>query len=212
MWVIGGSDICHLDAVTAFRATLKRAFAGDLKVSIYISQRPKHCVCLTCDRQEQAGFRVQAKGDIHTVSHLVSWESAGTPVQPTYCSSPADLTIIGSSRVPVTITPQIQRHSTNSLGHFYSKTAAQFPATGFKYPIGSNCFARTLPRRIQRLHVEDINSLHLSQKFEPLKTSRLLDIGGQSTGFGTGCTKIGFALDLWIEKSDMISFHLSKQI
>ncbi len=35
-----------------------------------------------------------------TVSHLTEWESAGQPVQPQYCSSPKELTIMGSLRVP----------------------------------------------------------------------------------------------------------------
>ena len=36
-----------------------------------------------------------------TVSQMVTWESAGQPVQPQYCSSPKDLTMIGLSNVPV---------------------------------------------------------------------------------------------------------------
>lgn len=35
-----------------------------------------------------------------TVSQIVTWESAGQPVQPQYCSSPKDLTMIGLSIVP----------------------------------------------------------------------------------------------------------------
>ncbi len=34
------------------------------------------------------------------MSQIVTWESAGLPVQPQYCSSPKDLTMIGLSIVP----------------------------------------------------------------------------------------------------------------
>jgi hypothetical protein len=35
-----------------------------------------------------------------TVSQMTLWESAGKPVQPAYCSSPAERTMMGSARVP----------------------------------------------------------------------------------------------------------------
>lgn len=50
-------------------------------------------------RQEKGGEREGG----HTVSQMTTWESTGKPVQPAYCSSPNDLTIMGLSSVPVTI-------------------------------------------------------------------------------------------------------------
>lgn len=37
---------------------------------------------------------------IRTPSQVTTWESAGTPVQPAYCSSPAERTRTGFSIVP----------------------------------------------------------------------------------------------------------------
>ena len=42
-----------------------------------------------------------------TVSQMTLWESAGTPVQPAYCSSPAERTMTGFSRVPARISAHI---------------------------------------------------------------------------------------------------------
>lgn len=44
----------------------------------------------------------------------------------------------------------------------------------------------TLPRGVERPHVENINALHLAEDFEALKTGRLLEIGGDSARLGTG--------------------------
>jgi hypothetical protein len=49
---------------------------------------------------------------------------------------------------------------------------------------------------VQWSHIEDIDTLHLSEDFETLKTSGLLGIGGDGTGLRTGGKKVGVALDL----------------
>lgn len=51
-------------------------------------------------------------------------------------------------------------------------------------------------RGIKRAHVEDVNALHLAENFETLETSRLLDIGRDGAGGGTGAEKVVNGLDL----------------
>ena len=49
---------------------------------------------------------------------------------------------------------------------------------------------RTLPAGIQRPHVEDIDTLHLSEDFQTLKTGRLLKIGWDGTLLTTWGQKV----------------------
>lgn len=53
----------------------------------------------------------------------------------------------------------------------------------------------TFTARIQRPHVEDIHALHLSEDFQSLETSRLLEIGGNGTGLGARWEKVVLGLD-----------------
>lgn len=46
-------------------------------------------------------YNVNKRVGRRTVSQMVTCESTGYPVQPAYCSSPNDLTIIGLSNVPI---------------------------------------------------------------------------------------------------------------
>lgn len=87
MGVLLGSDVVHLDHVTALEAALDGALAGDLKGVKSVSG---------------TGYisPVGLGWGGHTVSQLTWWESAGKPVQPAYCSSPALLTMMGSSMEP----------------------------------------------------------------------------------------------------------------
>lgn len=55
----------------------------------------------------------------------------------------------------------------------------------------------TLSASIQRLHVEDINTLHLSENLKTLETGGLFDIGGDSTRSSTWGHKVGLALDFY---------------
>lgn len=55
----------------------------------------------------------------------------------------------------------------------------------------------TLAGGIERAHVEDVNSLHLSDKFQTLETSGLVEIGRNGTGLGTRSEKIILDLDLY---------------
>ena len=56
---------------------------------------------------------------------------------------------------------------------------------------------RTLPGSIQRPHVEDVNSLHLSDKLETLETGGLLKVGRDGAGLRTGREEVLFGLDLY---------------
>ena len=53
----------------------------------------------------------------------------------------------------------------------------------------------TFARSIQRLHVEDINTLHLSKNFQSLQTSRLLKIRWDGARCCSGRKQIGLSLD-----------------
>lgn len=119
-----------------------------------------------------------------TVIQRTLCESAGKPVQPTYCSSPAELTVMGSSIVPV----------------MSSAVTPQWPS----FPFHAYFLLRLFPRLqhtetagVQGLHVEDVNTLHLSEDFKTLKTGRLLDIRGNGTGLRTRREEIVVALDLY---------------
>lgn len=66
-------------------------------------------------------------------------------------------------------------------------------------PIPTRCFRgfrHTLARRIKRPHIEDVNTLHLSENFETLETGGLLEVSGDLAGLGTGSEKVGLSLDL----------------
>lgn len=49
--------------------------------------------------------------------------------------------------------------------------------------------------RVQRLHVEYVDSIHLSEDFQALKTSSLFEISGYSSGSCTRRQKILFTMD-----------------
>lgn len=57
---------------------------------------------------------------------------------------------------------------------------------------------RTKSTRIQRLHVEYIDPLHLPQNLESFKTGRLFEVGGDSPGSGAGTHEIFFRFDVCI--------------
>ena len=82
VWVVCRADVVHLVRGTALHAASLGLLTGELK------------------RISDAIARSKVKGD-HTVIQSTPWESAGKPVQPQYCSLPAEFTMIGSSGVPV---------------------------------------------------------------------------------------------------------------
>lgn len=49
---------------------------------------------------------------------------------------------------------------------------------------------------VQRPHVEDVNTLHLSENLKTLDTGGLLEIGGDGTGGGTGTAEVIYGLDV----------------
>ena len=66
----------------------------------------------------------------------------------------------------------------------------------------------TLAGGIEGAHVEDVNTLHLSDELQTLETGGLVDVGGDGTGLGTGGEEVILNLDLYIferEKVSMIS-------
>lgn len=117
-------------------------------------------------------------------------ESAGKPVQPTYCSLPAELTVMGSS-----IVPAFHQHHITPL-------VAQTRASSF-FLIFPGAASRTETAGVQWPHVEDIDTLHLSENFETLKTGRLLGIGRNGTGLRTRGQKVLLGLDFY--RSDLVS-------
>ena len=49
---------------------------------------------------------------------------------------------------------------------------------------------------VEWLHVEDINTVHLSENLETLKSGGLLDIGWDRSDWGSRWHEVGLALDL----------------
>lgn len=108
---------------------------------------------------------------------MTTWESAGEPVQPAYCSSPADLTGMGFSMVPV---PSV---------------SCRFPASWGVHP---SVVVRllTLARRVEGPHVEDVVALELAEELKALETGRLLEVGGDGAVRGAGSDEVLGRLDL----------------
>jgi hypothetical protein len=71
-------------------------------------------------------------------------------------------------------------------------------------------WGRTEAAGVQRPHVEDVDSLHLSEDLETLKTGGLLGIGRNGTGLRTRGEKVGLVLDLYnndrVSNSPSISY------
>lgn len=55
---------------------------------------------------------------------------------------------------------------------------------------------RALTAGIKWSHVEDVDTLHLSEDFETLETSRLLEVGRDGAGLGTRCKQVFVSLYL----------------
>lgn len=54
----------------------------------------------------------------------------------------------------------------------------------------------SLTAGIERAHIEDIDTLHLSQDFQSLQTGGLFKIGGNGTRLGTRAEQVVLRLDL----------------
>jgi hypothetical protein len=54
----------------------------------------------------------------------------------------------------------------------------------------------TLSGSIEGSHVEDVNALHLSDKFQTLKTGGLLDVRRDGAGLSTRSNEVLFTLDI----------------
>ena len=65
-------------------------------------------------------------------------------------------------------------------------------------PHGDRVLHRSLAAGIKRPHVEDIDTLHLSENFETLETSGLLKIGRDGSGLGTRTKQILLSSDFYI--------------
>jgi hypothetical protein len=56
--------------------------------------------------------------------------------------------------------------------------------------------------RRQWPHIEDVDALHLSEDFQALKASGLLEIRGDRAGFCSGGNQVFHRLDLYTHESD----------
>lgn len=63
----------------------------------------------------------------------------------------------------------------------------------------------SFPRGIQGPHVEDVDTLHLSEDFQTLDTGGLLEVGGDGTGLSTGPNKVVDGLDVCIVHQSALS-------
>ena len=78
----------------------------------------------------------------------------------------------------------------------------------------TSCFGHTFARGVEWAHIEDIDALHLSEDFQTLETSGLLEICGDGTGLSTRWEEVALALDVCIDALYQpaflpISFHPS---
>jgi hypothetical protein len=91
---------------------------------------------------------------------------------------------MGSSIVPVLhqhhITPRIARTRAKSSFLVILGVASRTETAGVQWP-----------------HVEDVDTLHLSENFETLKTGRMLGIRGNGTGLRTRGQKVLLGLDFY---------------
>lgn len=62
-----------------------------------------------------------------------------------------------------------------------------------------------LARGVEGAHVEDVDALHLTQDLQTLQTGRLLEIGRDGTGLGTGADQVVLALDLCSKEARGVS-------
>jgi len=172
--VVRRANVVHLVGGTALHAAGLGLVAGELGN-----------VSKDCDSEGRGG---------RTVIQRTLCESAGKPVQPQYCSLPAELTMIGSSGVPI-----IHQPSFPPSHQLFSRRSCSI---GF-------LLKRTEAASIQRLHVEDVNALHLSQDFETLQTGSLFEVGRHGTGLRTRRQKISLSLDLYKDKISAIGLVFS---
>ena len=75
----------------------------------------------------------------------------------------------------------------------------------FPSNISNEWDKHTLSGSIKGPHIENVNALHLSDKFETLKTGSLLDIGGNGTRLGTRGNQILLGLDLYTRKKPRLA-------
>ncbi len=61
--------------------------------------------------------------------------------------------------------------------------------------------SRTFAGSIQRLHVEDVNALHLAQDLQPLQPGRLLEVGRHGADGGARSDEVLLVLDLCMHPS-----------
>jgi hypothetical protein len=62
---------------------------------------------------------------------------------------------------------------------------------------------RTFAGGIEGLHVEDVNTLHLTQDLQSLETSGLLEIRGHGAGRGAGADEVLWLLDLCLRNKNI---------
>lgn len=106
-----------------------------------------------------------------------------------YCSAPAELTTIGSSTVP------------KIISQLTSNTAM------LTLHAGVSMTALTQPGRIQWLHIEDIDTLGLSQQLKTLQTSRLVEIVGDSSDLTARGQQVFIGLDLCMPSHQQLIFR-----
>jgi hypothetical protein len=115
--------------------------------------------------------------------------------------------MMGLSSVPITINGQASTTKRKQLPHHQTLCGVS-QLEGFRFAAareggdrreGDSLDPRipTFARSIQRLHVEDVDALHLPQYLETFETGCLLEVGGNGAGQGSGGEQILFGLDLW---------------
>jgi hypothetical protein len=90
------SSSCRLNHIRDNAQLVVRGSSNDNVSAVLLKKRVKRSLKEVCG----GGYRGVDDKERLTASQIVTWESAGLPVHPQYCSSPIELTTIGSSRVP----------------------------------------------------------------------------------------------------------------
>lgn len=126
-----GTNIFHLQNISALWAALDGTIARHLREGVSMKEKRK-------GKLERAGGCGNVRGRIsrRTVSQIVTCESTGYPVHPAYCSSPKDLTMIGLSNVPTSLTnQQTHSHSPSYPSHSSHAPSSKHQQPNLKFSI-----------------------------------------------------------------------------
>lgn len=167
-----GADVFHLEAVAALGAALERALAGHLFLRINTHPR----------RNSSNTYREPDDGV------GVGRETGAAGVLLVTERTDNDRVVDRAWTMASTFSP---------CDWQFDITERQCSSRS-KFP--SNCRSLTQARSVQRLHVENIDTLDLSENLKTLKTGRLLKVGGDGAGGRARGQEVCLGVDLCIAR------------